>query len=640
MTALPGLVQDTVRVASPHGAGVLDSVNLDSPVPDPFVPIVQWLFQKPPWLMLGGLILATVLALGLGIVAWRRRDVIRTWFVTRDRPVLLALAGIAVVFLVVGLGLSWKTYDYVMHDNDFCKGCHIFVPSGQAMVRPDTGTYLLVNAVEGPHSELQCHDCHPFEAKAQMLEFVAWVTERPEAVPPHAKVPQEICAQCHVRGDAQETWERIAATAGHRTHFESDSLEGEIECLTCHAQTAHRFAPADSTCGQAGCHVSGDIDIELAAMREQTDLHCATCHQFAVDVPALATTDSARGTLTPRFEQCTSCHAMRRVLAEFDPERDPHSGTCGMCHNPHEQTVAGDASESCTSSGCHADWRVVDFHTGANHRDVARDCLVCHEPHAARVDASDCTGCHAEVRERTPRLTPPMPFDTAASLRRTSAGGTVAASFLAAALQQDTERFSHSRHRELACLVCHQTRGDARLTFEAPRGCQICHHERPRANRCGDCHAPGEIAAAVPVTFPVTVEGHAPRERRVGFEHPAHDSMACTTCHTNPVTLEPSAPVSDCQACHAEHHVAGRRCAECHAEAPVQEAHADLRVAHSGCDACHTRSTVAALAPVRPFCLTCHEAYADHYPMRECTVCHFLADPDEYRPRLLERSAG
>src|SRR5690606_14807979 len=182
---LPGVLQDTVRqVPSPHSGSVLDSIAIESPVPDPLVPIVQWLFQKPPGLMLGGLIAATVLAIVVLVVVWRRRPAIRTWFVNRDRPVLLAMAGLLAVIVVVGLGLSWKTYDYVMHDNNFCRGCHIFVPSGQAMVRPDTGTYLMVNAVEGPHQELACHARHPFEPQPQLSAFAARETERPEAVPP------------------------------------------------------------------------------------------------------------------------------------------------------------------------------------------------------------------------------------------------------------------------------------------------------------------------------------------------------------------------------------------------------------------------------------------------------------------------
>jgi hypothetical protein len=72
----------------------------------------------------------------------------------------------------------------------------------------------------------------------------------------------------------------------------------------------------------------------------------------------------------------------------------------------------------------------------------------------------------------------------------------------------------------------------------------------------------------------------------------------------------------------------------------VRDAHDDLIVAHTGCDACHTASTVAALTPTRSFCLTCHLPEDDHYPQRECSVCHFLSEPGEYRSHLLEPAAG
>ena len=40
----------------------IDSVVVDSPLPDPMVPIVQWLFQKPGWVMGGGIVLGAVVA--------------------------------------------------------------------------------------------------------------------------------------------------------------------------------------------------------------------------------------------------------------------------------------------------------------------------------------------------------------------------------------------------------------------------------------------------------------------------------------------------------------------------------------------------------------------------------------------------
>ena len=111
---------------------------------------------------------------------------------------------------MVGGGL--KAYDFMMHDNDFCQGCHIFVPSGQAFVRPDTGTYLLVNKVEGKHDSLSCHACHPFELVAQTKELFYWIVERPDKVPPHAKVPRDDLRAVPRAGRGQED------LAAHRVH--------------------------------------------------------------------------------------------------------------------------------------------------------------------------------------------------------------------------------------------------------------------------------------------------------------------------------------------------------------------------------------------------------------------------------------
>ncbi len=220
---------------------------------------------------------------------------------------------------------------------------------------------------------------------------------------------------CHLQGAAKETWQAVAATAGHRTHLESDSssLKDKVECLTCHARTAHRFQPADTTCVQQGCHLTDESNIQLGKMAGQSDLHCTLCHQFTKPVVALATRDSAAGALRPNLDQCLSCHQMKGLLPGFKPEKDPHSGTCGMCHDPHKQATVSATKATCASAGCHADWRQEPFHTGLTHRKVAQDCVLCHQPHAARVDASDCTGCHDEVRSRPgSRFNPPAPFDT------------------------------------------------------------------------------------------------------------------------------------------------------------------------------------------------------------------------------------
>ena len=641
---------DTLPI--PATSAQLDSVVIEPAVPDPFVPLVQWIFQRPPWVMQAGIVLAVLVAGTILVFAWRRRRAIAAWLGSRSPRTMYALAGGLAVIAIGIATLGWTANQYMMHDNNFCQGCHIFVPSGHAWVKPDTGTYLLVNALEGKHDTLSCHACHPFDLGAQSRELYFWIVDRPEDVPPHGKVPRDICEQCHVQGAANEKWQAIAATAGHRTHFESDSVKqiaagfvdglvnGEIACLTCHARSAHRFQPADSTCAQQGCHLTDEIDIRLGGMADQTGLHCAVCHSFTAEVPALATRDSAAGTLRPGRAECLGCHEMRAVLTDFDPAADPHGGTCGMCHNPHTQAKPDEALKSCTTAGCHGDWRKVPFHTGAAHRGVSEQCQTCHQPHAARVDASDCTECHTEVEQRSGgRMRPPQPFDTTEALRRVSLGATVILGI------PPPDSFSHSRHRNLACLTCHvPNMPRSRLTFERPRGCQICHHQAPATSRCAQCHASSELAEpgarVVTVAVKTTTPPAAPRDRTVPFSHPEHADVRCADCHTTRVTLAPPDSVVTCIGCHVQHHEPARTCAQCHRTDATLPAHAKLDDAHAGCTNCHAPATVARLEPARNFCLSCHPASTDHYAPRECSTCHFQAEPAALRPRLSMAGTG
>jgi hypothetical protein len=659
---------------------LLDSVVVKSPLPDPLVPIVQWIFQKPSWLMATGIVLAAVAGLAVLVVAWRKRRAIGHWLATRDRAVKFAIGGSVAALLALAAAAAFKSYHYVMHDNGFCSGCHIFVPSGGVFVPPDTGSYLLVNKQEGKHDKLECHACHPFAIRRQTKTLVAWILARPQEIPPHGKVPRKICEQCHVTGPAKDTWKRITTTAGHRTHLESDlAALRDVTCLTCHARTAHRFQPADTTCAQKGCHLTDSVKIRLGRMaarfqnwkpqpNEQV-LYCNSCHQFTADAQFLAP-DSALGLLRPTSRNCFKCHEMRTLLATYDPAREPHGGGCGMCHNPHTNVKPADALKSCTDAQCHANWRDVDFHTGATHRKVAEHCETCHAPHSARVDASDCVGCHRSVRYGPrSRLRPPLPFDTTAALRQTSWRDSrravqapahelesrtrlpiVLARFVWAgpapprddspgrgtavsALASDT--FPHARHSRLPCLTCHDLRAKGRtLTFEPPRGCQICHHQRSAQANCRTCHQQDELTPTVPVQVAVAVPRHDRRRRTVQFEHAKHDTLACTGCHVTPVTMAPADSVQTCTACHAKHHAQSRNCAACHRTAAITAPHRLPVQAHTGCDACHTPATVARLVPKRAFCLACHQPEQDHYGPRECSACHFQRSPAELQPKL------
>ncbi len=654
---------DLPRATAAHA--FQDSIRVESPLPDPLVPVVQFLFQKPGWLMIAGIVVGAIVALIVLALLWHYRREILTWLRTRNRGLKAAMLVTVGVILLAVAGTGVAAMHYMEHDNDFCLGCHVMIPAGEPFVRPDTGTYLIVNKIskESPHDSLECHDCHEPDMIAQMKELWLWMTERPEEVPPHGKITNRVCEKCHQQGEAKETWQQIAQTAGHKVHFESDSSALDtLQCVTCHGLEVHRFVPVDSTCYQQGCHMSEDVGIQIGAMRAQTDLHCVTCHEFTAE-PLFQVRPSAAEALTPKQEQCFSCHAMREVLAAFDPAEDPHDATCGMCHNPHEQENAEAARATCATAQCHADWRSVRFHVGAAHRQVGERCITCHEPHAARVDASDCEGCHEEVRKQGGiKRTPPVPFDTTRALQQTrrslpvsgdelsttSLGGTIhlhargtspptvgpPGSGPAFPPTSPADTFSHRQHRRLACLVCHTTQsGQGSLRFVAPRGCQICHHQAPSRSKCAECHEDAELAEPERMTMEVTVRDEPARSREVAFDHHTHRETACQECHTEPVSLEPAPAVVACTACHEEHHATDVSCAACHRTADVAEAHG-LEAAHEACDRCHDQATVARLEPTRSFCLACHTDETDHYRERQCTECHFLVSPEKYRPKL------
>lgn len=202
------------------------------------------------------------------------------------------------------------------------------------------------------------------------------------------------------------------------------------------------------------------------------------------------------------------------------------------------------------------------------------------------------------------------------------------------------DSFPHARHTTLACLECHETGGGhGRLTFEPPRGCALCHHQAPTPETCRRCHQEGENDTPKSVTVTIRVPGRDPNPRAVDFLHSKHTSRTCVECHTTPVTLAPSPATVQCQACHVEHHAPGPTCSNCHRIADPKAEHGVPAFDHQRCDACHTAQSIARLTPTRTFCATCHLPRAtEHYDTRECTVCHFLAEPSAYRGRLLTPS--
>ncbi len=200
---------------------------------------------------------------------------------------------------------------------------------------------------------------------------------------------------------------------------------------------------------------------------------------------------------------------------------------------------------------------------------------------------------------------------------------------------QSGDSFSHRRHQQLACLTCHLSNSGSLLTFEPPRGCQLCHHSEQAQKDCVQCHDPGSVPATLAVSLAIAAAGKPPLERTVAFPHQHHTELGCKGCHGQPVTLAPTDSAQTCRACHVEHHEDGRDCAACHRTPAITQPHALPVQAHVACDACHATAAIVPLIPTRSFCLACHDPEVDHHPARECVACHLQSTPEEYRSHLL-----
>ena len=641
-----------------------DSINVQSPLPSPALQVVRFAFNTvPQWVQIGGVFLAAAVAIVLAVLAWRHRVAVRTWFAAKSRAWKMGFAAIALVMIAgIGFAGTWS-WNYMMHDNEFCAGCHIMDEPFQRF-----GT--------SEHAKLGCHDCHRQSIFASMKELYVQVTERPDKIPEHATVPNAICSECHIQRDPDSTWQRISATAGHQVHLNPRSpVMSRVECTTCHGQEVHRFKPVQETCAQSGCH--DDVKVELGGMGEQTDLHCVVCHEFTTGATEGTPIDTARTALVPGDEQCLGCHEMREKLGKFAPADEPHDGKCGTCHNPHVQTTPRGAFESCATSACHARSDTLT----AMHRSLGRHrletCGACHGAHTWKADAVDCRSCHTGIRDPAVRTRPPGSTDRNSSggaplsaapaapvggrdllapsphspasrldLLPAAWSGTRQAGMAPAPLPagrsrwrsgpqpdsltgsqarqgRDTARFEHARHDALSCTTCHSTsagHGDLR---PLARDCQGCHHgTRAIVRDCARCHTAGEIGAARLLATPVALSvWPQPRTRPLPFAHERHARLECGACHAD---SRQKSVQRDCASCHDDHHAADRDCASCHP--PARETHTrEVHITGCATSGCHERERGPAVTPVRATCLSCHAEQKTHKPDRECAPCHLSA---------------
>ena len=186
----------------------------------------------------------------------------------------------------------------------------------------------------------------------------------------------------------------------------------------------------------------------------------------------------------------------------------------------------------------------------------------------------------------------------------------------------DSTRFSHQKHKDLACKSCHGSdRSHGELLVQNRDDCAACHHGPAQKATCRDCHDGRQLGKQLALAVPVkTTVSTSATSRVLPFKHEQHARSECATCHEKRPSLEFQ---RGCASCHSDHHVAARDCKTCHATTPATASHSRERV-HQGCggSGCHQDASVTALPASRNVCLACHAKQADHKTGRDCAACH------------------
>lgn len=277
------------------------------------------------------------------------------WLRSRPRRFTIPAAVLIVAAVSLGGYKGIDAYNYMQHDPNFCRSCHIMEKAWDRWL-------------SSKHRSVNCHSCHHLGVFEGPEILVKSFLGRPAKVAKHAVVPDGTCKQCHESGNPR--WVQVAATSGHQVHAEKEN----IACIKCHSITLHRFTAPGPIC--IVCHE--DKHMEVGGM---SAMHCTTCHQYLIEEEQLL----------PLRESCLDCHRALTDEGVQWPIDGPMQFPCGQCHQPHEQ-----AKPLVNCLSCHPD--IKGLHKKEAHS--SSECQICHQPHQWQAtERQTCLTCHSDKEE-------------------------------------------------------------------------------------------------------------------------------------------------------------------------------------------------------------------------------------------------
>ena len=102
------------------------------PIPGGPAAIFRFLFSTvPQWLQIAGVIVGGIVAIVLAVLLVRNWSAVLTWLRTRSRGYKIALGTTALVLVTSAAAVGMWSWNFMMHDNDFCVGCHVMTSAYQ-----------------------------------------------------------------------------------------------------------------------------------------------------------------------------------------------------------------------------------------------------------------------------------------------------------------------------------------------------------------------------------------------------------------------------------------------------------------------------------------------------------------------------
>lgn len=272
-----------------------------------------------------------------------------------------------------------------------------------------------------------------------------------------------------------------------------------------------------------------------ASVHSAMAMGCRTCH----DVRVNREVTRVRLTATTATKLCLACHADKNAAAAKGKVHAPTVRNCLQCHDPHaaensnqlRKPLAGDAGANLCLN-CHTTGVKVP-EGGSRHAVLDLGCATCHQTHKTGAEAT------AEFQYHLTKATPELCLDCH------QAG--------------EAQMAQSHRQQPLAgadCMTCHDPHqsGVSKLL-------QRFVHQPFGDRSCDTCHQPaegGKVVLTQPDSRALCVMCHEETARKIESATVPHAGAMgdCTTCHNPHAGRAPGFarpdPVNSCLACHAD----------------------------------------------------------------------------------------